>query len=71
MASKDIDTGSDIYSLGVVLYVLLTSVLPFDSETLREGSIDSIHKLILDTDPKTPSTRLSKLGGQATTSPTV
>jgi len=64
-ANEDIDTRSDIYSLGVLLYELLTGVLPFDSDTLRTGGIENIRKVIRETDPKTPSTRLTRLGEKA------
>jgi serine/threonine protein kinase/WD40 repeat protein len=67
MTNQDIDTRSDIYSLGVVLYELLTRTLPFESGTLRKGSLEQMRQLIRETEPKTPSTRLSSLDAEAST----
>ncbi len=66
MSRLDIDTRSDIYSLGVLLYELLTGTTPIDSARLRTAGYGEVQRLIREEEPPRPSTRLSSLGDEAT-----
>ena len=61
MAGLDIDTRSDIYSLGVMLYELLTSKMPFDPKRLVQAGLDEMRRIIREEEPAWPSTRISTL----------
>jgi tetratricopeptide (TPR) repeat protein len=67
MSGLDIDTRSDIYSLGVLLYELLAGSTPFDARELMASGLDEMRKTIREKEPVRPSTRLATLGADQLT----
>jgi len=66
MSGLDIDTRSDVYSLGVLLYEILTGTTPFNHEDLVGAGFEGMMRMIREVEPHKPSTRLSSLGDTAT-----
>lgn len=64
MSGLDIDTRSDIYSLGVLLYELLVGIPPFDPRELMAQGLDAMRKTIRDKEPLRPSTKLGAMRGE-------
>jgi serine/threonine protein kinase len=61
LSAVEVDTRSDVYSLGAMLYELVCGSPPFDAETLLKAGLDELRRVVRETDPPTPSVRVSRI----------
>ncbi len=69
LSALDVDTRSDIYALGVLLYEMLTGCTPFDRERFRTVAFDELRRIIREEEPPRPSARLTTVAGPHVTTP--
>ena len=65
LSAVDVDTRSDVYSLGVLLYELLTGVTPLDKKQIEQAACDEVWRIVREHEPPKPSTKVSTLGQTA------